>query len=191
MTMFLLFVFPFACPILSVSSLFGVCCMLYVVSCRTVSCSVVLFYGLGVLVDADVVVVVVVVIVTTIVVVLVVAALCCCCCCCCYCVVCNTLLIMVVWHYYCYCSGAVVNVVYDLRCDKMRAVNDVDHHCVLLFFVFFFFFFDTHRDAPPLPATAGVTSGCYADFGRVLTTRLAEFKQLPRRVTNLLPDFEV
>ena len=54
-----------------------------------------------------------------------------------------------------------------------------------------FFFFDTHRDAPPLPATAGVTSGCYADFGRVLTTRLAEFKQLPRRVTNLLPDFEV
>ena len=68
MTMFLLFVFPFACPILSVSSLFGVCCMLYVVSCRTVSCSVVLFYGLGVLVDA------VVVIVTTIVVVIVVAA---------------------------------------------------------------------------------------------------------------------
>ena len=50
---------------------------------------------------------------------------------------CNTLLIMVVWHYYCYCSGAVVNVVYDLRCDKMRAVNDVDHHCVLLFFVQF------------------------------------------------------
>ena len=47
MTMFLLFVFPFACPNLSVSSLFGVCCMLYVVSCRTVSCSAVLFYGLG------------------------------------------------------------------------------------------------------------------------------------------------
>ena len=51
--------------------------------------------------------------------VVVVAALCCCCCCC-YCVVCNTLLIMVVWHYYCYCSGAVVNVVQYMIWDVIK-----------------------------------------------------------------------